>query len=285
MYSKSELGEFLRSRRARLRPADVGLPDYGTRRRVPGLRREELAQLAGVSVDYYVRFEQGRSDTISAAVVDAIATALRLTTHERAHLHNLARPPRDRGAPEAAPAVAAPEAAAIRPGVRQLLDALPHSPAYAVGHRTDVLAWNRAAEAVFTDFGALPGPQRNLAHLLFRDDAFRRLVADDRARWSRQVVSYLRLRAGHRPQDTELHALIRAMTEQSPEFRELWEAQDVTDVAHGHFRFEHPRAGALDLDYEFLLLPADPGVRAVAIWTATPGTPTESALRALTATE
>ncbi|MFI9502970.1 helix-turn-helix domain-containing protein [Nocardia sp. NPDC052566] len=274
MEETSQIGAFLRTRRARLRPEQVGLTAYGTRRRVPGLRREELAQLAGISVDYYVRLERGRLDNVSDAVIDAVATALRLDADEHAHLRNLAHPP---------VAAVSGHGSALRSGLRQMLAALDPAPAYLVGHHTNILGWNRAASAVFqVDFAAMPESERTWAHLVFRDAAVRRLTAPVWPRLARQIVTYLRLRASARPEDGELRQLIATMNAASEQFRHMWDSHDVTDIAFGRYHLSHPLAGDLHLDYEFLNVPADPGVRALVVYSAEPGTPSHSALRALT---
>ncbi|MFC4375517.1 helix-turn-helix domain-containing protein [Nocardia halotolerans] len=274
MDSTQHIGEFLVSRRARLRPEDVGVPFFGTRRRVPGLRREELAQLAGVSADYYARLEQGRLDNVSPAVLDAVAGALRLSPEERTHLFNLARPPR---LPETGG-----DRPVLRPALRTLLDAMEHVPAYVVGHHTDILGWNRGAELLFgIDFAALPPAQRNWAYLLFLDPRIRTLFADDQPVIARQVASDLRLRNSHRPDDRALREVIGHMRFASPQFEQLWTSHDVTEVAYGTYHFRHPRLGAIEVDYEFMSLVADPGVRALVSYTAQPGSATERGLRAL----
>ncbi|MGW4353584.1 helix-turn-helix domain-containing protein [Nocardia sp. NPDC004582] len=273
MEESSQIGAFLRSRRARLRPEDVGLTVYGTRRRVPGLRREELAQLAGISADYYVRVERGRVDNVSDSVLDAIATALRLDSDERLHLRNLAHPPAD----------GMSEPPRLRPRLRQLVTALDPNPAYVVGHRTDILAWNRAASVVFdVDFDAVPAAERTWAHLIFLDDRVRRITAPTWPDMARRVVTYLRLRASARPDDRALRDLVATMTAASDQFRYMWESHDVSDLAYGRYHLDHPRMGELRLDFEFLNLPADPGVRALVVYSAEPGTASAAALRELT---
>ncbi|MGV9667227.1 helix-turn-helix transcriptional regulator [Nocardia niigatensis] len=273
MSDRSEMGEFLRSRRSRLRPDEIGLPVWG-RRRVPGLRREEVAHLAGVSVEYYVRLEQGRAEAVSEGIVEAIATALRLSADERRHLRNLARPPRSlsrAGTP-------------LRSGLQQLLDSMLRTPAYIVGHRTDILAWNAAAVALFgVDFAELPEHERTWLHLVFFDPGIRALTAGSWPMIAGQIAADMRLRAGHRPDDPELRAQLRDMTARSPEFREFWETHEVNDFQYGRYLLRHPRAGDLHLDYELLDIPADPGVRAVVAFTAAPGTDTAGALAALLA--
>ncbi|MBC2875021.1 MULTISPECIES: helix-turn-helix transcriptional regulator [Streptomyces] len=271
---RAELGEFLRSRRARLRPAELGLPDYGGRRRVPGLRREELARLAGVSVDHYVRLEQGRTLHFSEAVLDAVARALRLDAVEREHLYRLARPWSDTDRPDGA----AP-AQRVRPGLRRLLDSAADVPAYVVGRNTDVLAWNRLAAALITDFGALPPRQRNLARLVFLDEGVRGLYADWRGKAS-DVAAYLRLDAGRHPDDPETAALIAELSAVSPEFREAWAEHRLKDKTHGRYLYRHPAVGELDLGFETFRLPDDPD-QALVAHTVDEGSPSDTALRLL----
>ncbi|RKN39443.1 helix-turn-helix transcriptional regulator [Streptomyces hoynatensis] len=274
---RAELGEFLRSRRARLRPEELGLADYGGRRRVPGLRREELARLAGVSVDHYVRLEQGRTLHFSEAVLDAVARALRLDAVEREHLYRLARPwPQGRpepGRPEGE------EPQRVRPGLRRLLDSAADVPAYVVGRNTDVLAWNRLAAALITDFGALPPRQRNLARLVFLDEGTRSLYADwwDKAR---DVAAYLRLDAGRHPGDPQTARLLEELDAASPEFRAAWAEHRLKDKTHGRYRYRHPVVGELDLGFETLRLPDDPD-QALVAHTVEEGSPSETALRLL----
>lgn len=266
---RAELGEFLRSRRARLQPADLGLPAHG-RRRVPGLRREELAAVAGVSPDHYVRLEQGRSVQFSAEVLDAVARALRLSDTERAHLHRLARPAATGGSRP-------PQR--VRPGLAQLLDAMGELPGYVLGRNTDVLAWNSAAVALFTDFAALPAGRRNKARLVFLDEDFRTRYVDwpDKAR---DVVAYLRYDMARHPGDPGTTALVRELSAASAEFRALWAQHHVRDKTHGRYRLRHPVVGPLELDYETLRLPDDPD-QALVLYSAAPGSPAHNALRLL----
>lgn len=267
---RAELGEFLRSRRARLSPAEVGLMDHGTRRRVPGLRREELALLAGVSVDHYVRLEQGRSLQFSESVLDAVARALRLNQVERDHLYRLARP----WSGEEPPAVQE-----VRPGLRRLLDAAHDVPAYIVGRGVSVLAWNRLAAALITDFGALPPAQRDFLHLVFLDEGAKDLYEDwdDKAA---DTVAYLRLDAARNPGDPRIAALIDEMNAQSPEFAELWKRHELKDKTHGRHIYRHPIVGRLDLGFETLRLPDDPD-QALVAHHVEPGSPSADGLRLL----
>ncbi|WP_405979019.1 helix-turn-helix domain-containing protein [Streptomyces sp. NBC_00158] len=270
---RAELGDFLRSCRARLRPADVGLPDHGRRRRVPGLRREELAQLAGVSVAYYTRLEQGHGQNVSAEVLDAIARALRLGAAESAHLNHLASPRTRRSGGR----TARPQQ--VRPELRALLAAMDGVPAYLVGRRQDVIAWNPLAAAVFGDFGALPAAERNLVRLVFLDPATAELYADWECR-ACEVVSNLRLYAGQHPDDERLSALVGELSVKNEEFRRLWAAHTVADKTHGVKRLRHPIVGQLDLAFETLTLPDDPA-QCLVTFHAEPGSPSADALRLL----
>jgi transcriptional regulator with XRE-family HTH domain len=270
MDKRRELGEFLKSRRARLQPEDVGLQAYG-RRRVPGLRREELAQLAGVSVDYYVRLEQGRAGQTSEAVLDAIARALRLNDAERAHVYDLSRPVRRRRR------ASRPER--VRPSVKRLIEALDGVPAMLTGRRMDVLAWNRLAAALLVDWGALPREQRNAARHAFLDDSARELYAD----WeegARATVAYLRLAAGRYPDDAGLAELIGELSMKSEEFRRWWADHDVHEKTHGTKRLVHPIVGELTVSYESLTLPGDSD-QILVTYTTEPGSESETALRLL----
>ncbi|MEU5211157.1 helix-turn-helix domain-containing protein [Streptomyces sp. NPDC020742] len=277
--SPAALGSFLRSRRARLRPEDVDLVSYGTRRRVPGLRREELAQLAGVSVAYYTRLEQGQSHQASDGVLDALSRALRLTVDEQTHLRALARPAAARRAPAARPDTA-------RPGVRQLLAALADVPAVALGPRFEILAWNRLGHALTAghlDFDS-PGrpPERpNAQRLLFLDPHTRELYPD-REEELRRAVSALRVAAGQYPDDRQLAELIGELTMKSAEFGALWPRHGVRNCTYGTKRFHHPLVGELRLEFEMLQTPDGSG-QGVLLYTAQEGSPSEAALRLLAA--
>ncbi|MFF1507543.1 helix-turn-helix domain-containing protein [Streptomyces sp. NPDC058326] len=271
MDLSAELSEFLRSRRARLKPEDVGLPEFGRHRRVPGLRREELAQLAGVSVAYYTRLEQGNGRNVSMEVLDAIARALRLSDTERAHLTRLAKPAPGRRRP--------PRPQRLRPGVQQLMDAMVGVPAYVIGRRTDVLGCNRMAAALFGDVTSLPAEERNIARLLFLGSGCRELFVD----WEHkacEVVSHLRLEAGRHPDDPLLSALVGELSVKSEPFRSLWAAHHVKDKGYGSKRLDHPLVGELTLWCETLKLADDPE-QSLVTFHAEPGSPSEEALRLL----
>jgi transcriptional regulator with XRE-family HTH domain len=266
---RAELGEFLRSRRARLHPEEFGLSSYGGRRRVPGLRREELAQLAGVSVDHYIRLEQGRTLHFSAEVLDAVARALQLNPAERAHLHRLARPvPATPPEPTDRPP--------LRPGIRRLLSSINDVPAYLVDRDTNVLAWNPLAAALITDFGALPVAERNMARLVFLVDGVRNLYVDWHAR-ARDIAGFLRLDAARQPVPPSTQALINDLSTASAEFREIWAEHEVKDKRHGRYQYRHPLVGEIELAYETLRLPDDPEL-ALAVHTAKEGSPAQTAL-------
>ncbi|NEA43929.1 helix-turn-helix transcriptional regulator [Streptomyces sp. SID11385] len=269
---KAELSEFLRLRRAALKPHDVGLPELGRQRRVPGLRREELAQLAGVSVAYYTRLEQGNAGNVSAEVLDAVARALRLSDAEHEHLLRLAhaRPGRKKkrgGCP-----------ATLRPALGTLLDSL-DVPAYVLDGRTDILGWNRLAAALLHDFGALPPHRRNFARLVFLDPSVRERYTDWEAK-AAETARALRAYAGYCADDPELPGLIGELSMHSEEFRQLWAAHEVRDLSHGTKTFRHPLVGELTLSYETLRLPDDPG-QSLFLYHAEPGSPSAEALRLL----
>lgn len=268
MGNKAELGTFLRSRRARLKPEEAGLRQYGERRRVPGLRREELAQLAGVSVDYYVRFEQGRAENASDSVIDAVATALRLDRAERQHLLHLVRPD----------VTGARPAQQVRPGLRRLLDSMPETPALVVGRRTDILAWNGSfAALMLVDLDALEPEQRNLTWLHFCDERLRGRYLDQETK-ARDLVAMLRMDLGRHQCDPGYTGFVARLAERSPEFERLWAEQEVREKAHGRYRMWHPAAGEFALSYEALRLPDDPD-QTLVVYTAEAGSPAEEALR------
>jgi transcriptional regulator with XRE-family HTH domain len=271
-HRRAELGEFLRTRRARLTPEDVGVPRVGRYRRVPGLRREELAQVAGVSVAYYTRLEQGHGRNVSAEVLDAIARALRLTDAEHAHLTHLAKPKRNRRRTSA-------RTQRVRPALRQLLDAMEGVPAYVFGRRSDILAWNRMAASVFGDWDRVPARERNWARIVFLRPESRDLFVEWDAK-AADVVSFLRLEAGCHAEDPELAALVGELSVRSDEFRRLWAAHDVKEKGHGVKRLLHPLVGELTLSFETLALADDADQHLVA-YHAEPGSPSADALRLL----
>src|SRR5258708_3587627 len=244
-----ELGEFLRTRRAKISPHQAGLTPAPTVRRVPGLRREEVAQLAGVSVDYYVRLERGRNVNVSEAVLDAIARTLQLTSDERSHLFAVARPARTRPRPMP------PQR--VRPGLYRILETLTEAPALVIGRRTDILAANRLARALYPAFDALPRRERNVTRFTFLDENARTLY-DDWEGIARTSVAALHLYAGQHPHDPQLAELIGELSLRDPDFRTWWADHDIQRRTYGTKRFHHPLVGDLTLDYEALDVAGDP---------------------------
>jgi len=276
MNAKSPLGDFLQTRRSQLSPVDAGVPTYGERRRVPGLRREELALLAGVSASYYTRLEQGQSLSASPEVLDALARALRLDESERLYLHDLARAGREhrkarRPAPER-----------VSEPARQLLDVMGDVPAIVLGRRTDVLAWNRLGHALFAghlDPAApdLPGERPNMARLLFLDPHLRELYADWPSK-ARAAVGGLRLTAGQHPEDAALHALVGELSAKSTEFASMWADHRIKACAVADYEMRHPLVGSLTVTQQ--TLSSGPGP-VVVVATTEPDSPSRAALTLL----
>lgn len=275
MEHNAELRDFLRTRRARLNIDDVDIGGTGRPRRVPGLRREEVAQLAGVSVDYYSRLEQGRHLNVSDEVLDAVARALQLDETERAYLFRIAktnvrRPGRRTPAP----------VQRVRPGVWRILETLDDvTPAFVFGRRMDVLAANKLARALLTDFGALPLRDRNLLRYTFLDESTRELFVD----WegvAKDNVGTLRLDAGRHPDDPVLMELVGELSVKSPEFRRWWADHNVRERTHGTKHYHHPLVGEITLQYESVALLGDPD-QTLCLYTAEAGSPSETALQLL----
>ena len=267
---RAELSEFLRSRRARLKPADVGLPEYGRQRRVPGLRREELAQLAGVSVAYYIRLEQGNGRNVSLEVLNAISNALKLSETEHAHLLQLAKPTRQRRS--------TPRRQRVRPALLRMLEAIDTVPAYVWGRRTDVLAWNRTASALFGDWDARAPQDRNWARIVFLEPDADQLFTDWEAK-AADVVGQLRLDAGRHPDDPLLAELVGELSLKSEDFRRMWAAHNVKSKGHDAMRLTHPLVGDLTVQYETFTLPNEE--QSLSIYHAEPGSQSDQALRLL----
>jgi transcriptional regulator with XRE-family HTH domain len=278
MGTSSELGDFLRTRRADLRPEDVGLRQAGARRRVPGLRREELAMLAGVSVTHYTRLEQGRATSASDSVLEAIARALRLTEDETAHLKDLARPATASARSEPVRAEHASRSA------RQLLAAMSEVPALVLDRRNDILAWNPLGRALLAGHLDPAGPDSpatrpNLTKMLFLDERVRALYPG----WEEEAqlaVASLRLIAGRHPHDRRLAELIGRLAMHSPEFASRWARHPVRTCTSGVKNFHHPAVGTMELAFENFHIPGHSGQRMIA-YSAEPETPSEAALRLL----
>ena len=278
MSNLSELGEFLRVRRAALQPEDVGLLNYGIRR-VPGLRREELAMLAGVSNTYYTRLEQGLSNNASESVIASIARALNLNTDERAHLFNLARPGKTKRRTLTKPDKA-------RPGTLRLIRSMFTTPAVVLGRRSQVLAWNPLGHRLVAGHLDLASPETpstrpNMTRMLFLDPHTRELYSRWQEEATRAVASLRRL-AGMTSDDLELAALVGELTMKSPDFATLWAKHPVENCMSGLKYMHHPEVGNLELNFEVLTQHDESGHR-ILMYTADPGTPAAEALQLLRA--
>ncbi|MEU6251322.1 helix-turn-helix transcriptional regulator [Streptomyces sp. NPDC047043] len=266
--SGSELGNFLRARRARVTPADVGLPEGAGLRRTPGLRREELATLAGVSMDYYTRLERGRETNPSPSVVDALASALLLEEAEHLHLRELAACAARGRTAERSAAVAGQT---VDPGLQLLLDGMRPFPAHIVGRTMDLLATNPGGLRLLAGLEDWPEGQRNIVRYVFLHPTPRVLFDD----WENQIrgcVARLRALAGIEPDAPDLTGLVDELLTKSPDFVRLWERYDVKGHSHGTKTFHHPEAGTFAFGYHSLQPEGCFGQRLVA-YHAAPGTP------------
>ncbi|GAA2628692.1 helix-turn-helix transcriptional regulator [Paractinoplanes durhamensis] len=273
MDNRAEIRDFLTSRRGKITPSQAGLPDFGSRRRVSGLRREEVAMLAGVSVDYYTRLERGNLSGVSDSVLEALARALQLDDAERIHLLDLAR---TANATISTVRGRRRTSASLRPGVQQVLDSMTMSPAYVRNGRLDILGVNALGRAVFSPLFA--GPP-NLARFIFLDAAAQEFYLD----WEElagDVVALLRAEAGRDPYDKKLSDLVGELSTRSEVFRSWWAVHNVRLHATGVKRLHHPEVGDLTLGYESMELTADTGLRLNA-YHASPGSPEFDALRLL----
>lgn len=277
MDLRAEIREFLRTRRDRISPETAGLPAYGGNRRVKGLRREEVALLAGVSVDYYVRMERGNLAGASESVLDALANALQLEDAERDHLYSLAR---ESGAGAARRRRRQPSAT-VRPAVQQILDAIGDAPAWVRNGRHDVLAMNPLAAALYAPVLETDArrPANTTRFVYLYPEAAQELFVDyDRV--ACDAAAMLRLEAGRAPNDQELIALVGELSTRSQVFRERWASQDVRYHRSGTKRLRHPAVGQMDLDFEAMELPSEPGLT-LNVYTAAVGTPAHEKLRLL----
>ncbi|GIE30345.1 transcriptional regulator [Actinoplanes italicus] len=268
MSVRDEIRDFLLSRRARVSPEEAGLPRHGERR-VAGLRREEVAQLAGISVEYYTRLERGNARGYSDDVLAAVARALRLDDAEREHLFDLVHAALLRSRP-------ARDDRPLRPGVQRLLDAMTTVPAYVWNPRLDVVAANPLGRALFAPLFDSPHQPVNQARFLFRDPAAPSFFPD----WeemTHDAVAVLRTAAGRGPHDDRLSVLVSELLTVSDTFQDLWRAYDVRRRRSGRKHFRHPLAGPLTVDFESLSLQAQPGLR-LSAGTAEPGSPSAAAL-------
>lgn len=274
--NRREIREFLASRRARLSPQQAGLPAWGANRRVPGLRREEVALLAGVSIDYYTRLERGSLAGVSDSVLDALANALQLDEAERTHLQNLARAAQPDGRRRRRGPTRQPQ---VRPEIRRILDAMTEAPAYLRNGRRDILATNRLGRALYSELYLDPSRPVNVARFVFLDPRARTFFLD----WStaaHDMVAALRIEAGKNPYDRALSDLVGELSTRSEDFAAFWAAQNVRFHRSGLKDVHHPEIGDLHLSFEAMDLPADPGVSLV-VYSAEPGSASDDGLRLL----
>lgn len=268
--NRSALAEFLRTRRSRVTPLEVGLPAGGTRR-TPGLRRQEVAQLAGMSIDYYIRLEQGRGPNPSRQVLNALARALMLSHDERTHLFELGGqrldPPRlRRDVPD---------------GMLHLISFLEEVPAYVIDAKYDILAWNPMASVLMGDLDSLPADNLNVIRWVFRSpDVAEHLSYEEKGRFARTSVADLRIAAGRYPDDPDIQALVAEMLACSPEFARLWEQHDVEIRREQRKTIVHPAVGTIHAICQVLPVPDRDDLRLV-LYTTEPGSPSHQAMREL----
>ncbi|MBB2947542.1 hypothetical protein FB565_007313 [Actinoplanes lutulentus] len=267
MTVRDEIRDFLLSRRARISPEQAGLPRHGDRR-VAGLRREEVAQLAGISVEYYTRLERGNARGYSTEVLEAVCRALQLNDAEREHLFDLVQTP------------AAPDpASTVRPGLRRLLDTMTSTPAYVWNRRLDIVAANPLGRALFAPLFDSPAQPVNQARFLFLDP-FAPAFFPEWELLTHDAVAVLRTASGRRPTDERLASLVAELAAASPAFHDLWSAYDVRHRRTGVKHFHHPVAGPLTVDFESMTLPTHPGL-CLSAGTTEPGSPSAAALQFL----
>lgn len=273
-----DIGGFLTSRRARLSPADAGLPDFGGRRRVPGLRREEVALLAGVSPEYYRRLERGNALGVSQPVLDGIVRALRLDDTEAAHLSDLVRA--TNAGTHHQKRRPSPRLERIRPGVEQMLAAMTTVPVFVQNGRLDAVATNPLGRALFSELFRGQGEPVNAARFVFLDARSHDFYRDWDAN-ARQIVALLRREAGRSPHDRDLTDLVGELSTRSDLFRRLWASHDVREHRTGQKNVHHPVVGDLSLSFESMDLASERGLQML-VFTAEPGSPSADALRLLT---
>ena len=274
MDTTDEIREFLTTRRAKITPDRAGLPTFGRHRRVSGLRREEVALVAGISVEYYTRLERGNARGVSDDVLDAVSRALQLDDAERAHLLDLVRTANEQRPPRR---TAGPPR--VRPSIQRVVDALSDVAAFVHNGRLDIVYANPLAAAIYSDHDRDPVRPPNTARFLFLDPRAKTFYVD----WEKvaqDVVATLRGEAGRNPYDRALSDLIGLLSTRSDEFRVRWASHDVRFHRSGTKRLHHPLVGDLTLTYESLELPADAGLTLVT-YSAEPGSPSEAALREL----
>ncbi|MCW3493338.1 helix-turn-helix transcriptional regulator [Microbacterium sp. SSM24] len=277
MESPSAITEFLTTRRAKLTPAQVGLPDFGGRRRVPGLRREEVALVAGMSAEYYKRLERGIATGVSEAVIDGVSRALQLDDAEHAHLNDLIRAanagahPQQRRTPARKPHVSE--------GLRQTIDAMSTVPVYVQNGRLDAVATNRLGRALFSEMLDDSTQPANAARFIFlepRAQTFYRAWETQ----ARQIVAVLRAEAGRSPYDRQLSDLVGELSTRSDLFRKLWGAHDVREHRAGLKAVHHPVVGDLDLTFQAMDLASDRGLQMI-VFSAEPGSASHERMQLL----
>ncbi|MFJ3804352.1 helix-turn-helix domain-containing protein [Streptomyces sp. NPDC090088] len=268
---RNDLGEFLKARRAELEPVAVGLPESGQRRRTAGLRREHVAVLASITTYYYARLEQGRIQP-SQSVLDILARVLRLDDDQRTYLYKLAAehdcpPPRRR------PRIK------VQPQLQRMLDDMAHTPAFVIGPRTEIVAWNAMGAALVADFGKIPEQQRYYVRLLITDPTMRELYAD----WedaTRLAIAQMRMHNANNPGDAQMAALVGELSVRDDQFRQWWAAHNIAVRDTGSKHLRHPVVGDLYLDWNAITSAADPDLQTI-VWTAEAGTSTHDNLRLL----
>jgi len=275
--NRNDIREFLTSRRERLTPHAAGLPDFGGRRRVKGLRREEVALLAGMSTEYYVRLERGNATGVSEAILNGISRALRLDEAEHAHLYALVRAANQGADPGRRRGPSRPER--VRPNVQQLIDAMSTVPVFVQNGRLDAVATNRLGRALFSEMFVMPHRPTNAARFTFLDPRARTFYRD----WegtARQIVALLRAEAARSPYDRILSDLVGELSTRVDLFRTLWASHDVREHRTGTKNIHHPVVGDLDLTFEAMDLTSDPGLQLLA-FSAAPGSLTHDGLQLL----
>lgn len=277
MDATDAITEFLTTRRAKLTPAQVGLPDFGGRRRVPGLRREEVALVAGMSAEYYKRLERGNATGVSEAVIDGVSRALQLDDAEHAHLHDLIRSANAGGHPQ--PRRRTPRGSQITESLRQTIDAMSTVPVYVQNGRLDAVAANRLGRALYSELFDDSRPPANAARFMFLDARAPSFYREWESQ-TRQIVAVLRAEAGRSPHDRQLSDLVGELSTRSDLFRKLWGAHDVREHRAGLKLLHHPVVGDLDLTFHAMDLASDRGLQMI-VFSAEPASATHERLQLL----
>ena len=277
MDTSEAIAEFLTTRRAKLTPALVGLPDFGGRRRVPGLRREEVALVAGMSAEYYKRLERGNATGVSDAVIDGVSRALQLDDAEHAHLHDLIRAANAGAHPRKSARTV--RTAAVTPALRQTIDAMSTVPVFVQNGRLDAVATNALGHALFSVMLEDARPPANAARFIFLDPRAQTFYREWDAQ-TRQIVALLRAEAGRSPYDRQLSDLVGELSTRSDLFRKLWGAHDVRQHGTGLKNVHHPVVGDLDLTFQALDLATDRGLQMI-VFSAEPGSASQERLQLL----